>query len=125
MGRLTPELQKHIDRLYVAHLLPQRTPAGLDIDKISKDKFLTELDIQNCPTIAVEFAISEHEWGTGRALSWRDHIDRLHAITALPYVDLMATDDIELTGMIYSVKPRLPFPTANPIAKAAFDHLYM
>jgi len=124
-GRLTPEMNKKFDRLYVARLLPSQTPAGLVIDTQSRKEFLESLDIQTCPSIAVEFAISQDGWHAVGGYRWQDFIDRQHAISALPYVDMMATDDVDLTKVILRIRPNLRFPTACPITKERFDRLYI
>lgn len=124
-GRLTQEMNKKFNMLYIARLLPSQTPAGLVIDVQTKKQFLESLDIQTYPSIAVEFAISEDGWHAVGGYRWQDFIDRQHAIAALPYVDLVATDDVALTKVILRIKPNLRFRTACPITKERFERLYV
>jgi hypothetical protein len=47
-------------------------------------------------------------------------IDRQHAIVALPYCDLLITDDEDLSKRIARVRGRLRFTTANVLRGEAF-----
>jgi len=124
-GHLGAGTQRDMDRHYVDRLLPKQTPTGLLIDRTSKDRFLDNVDIQTCPAIATEFAVTDWLWSTTGRTRWQDHMDRNHVIPALPYVDLMATNDNDLTKMIHAVKANLQFSTACPVTKESFDHLYV
>lgn len=66
----------------------------------------------------VEFTL---EFLAGTAtLDGNRQIDRQHAIMALPYCDLMVTDDGDLLKRIGRVRGKLQFPTANVLTGQAF-----
>jgi hypothetical protein len=123
-GRLTPEVQQRADRELVRRSLPDYTPSGLKIDDTTKREFLGQVDLQRLPTIAAEISTSQYGWDSPRLLTHQEHIDRLHAVCALPHVDLIGSDDIELTKTIIALKSGLRFQTACPITRSRFEQLY-
>jgi hypothetical protein len=60
-----------------------------------------------------EVALTLELYPTGAALSMNRQIDRQHAIMALPYCDVLVTDDKDLRNRIARVKPKLRFKTAE------------
>ena len=124
-GKITAAQIHQADREFFEHRMPQCTPAGLAIDKQTHDKFLDQVDTQDFPAIAVEFGISTDGWKAIPDLNWNTFVDEFHVIPAIPYVDIFATDDIQLTKIVQKVKPSLRFPIACPITKERFDRLYL
>ena len=122
--RITDALKKQADREFVSRLLPAYTPAGLAVDGVTKDKFLDQLDLQECPSIAVEIAISNDRLKLP-GLRWQTFVDLFHVISVLPYVDLLATNDTQLTKLVNRAKPSFRFAVACPISKECFDRLYL
>jgi len=124
-GTLTNVQIQKTNKAYIRGLLPTNTPAGIAVDSGTRQKFLNEMEVQNFPCIAVDFAIDTDGWRAVPHLNWKTFIDQFHVISAFAYVDLIATDDGSLTTMLHRIKPSLKFPTACPITKERFDRLYL
>jgi hypothetical protein len=122
-GRITDEMLRCFDKIYIGGLLPDRTPAGLAIDRATKDRFLQHCSNSNFPSWAVEAAFSLDAWNTGRVLNDRAFRDSQHVV-AIPYVEFFVTDDASLAGAIRRVVATLPFGTARIISQAEFDQRF-
>ncbi len=123
-GRLTDKLLRRVDVELVRLSLPSNSPSGLVIDSTTKRRFLEQVDFQCLPTIATEIATSQYGWESPRPFTRQEHIDRLHAMCALPHVDFIGSDDINLTKMLIAVKSDLRFQTACPMTRSQFEQLY-
>ncbi len=124
-GRLTDEMNRCLDRIYLGGLLPSQTPAGVAIDRTTKDKFLKSCSNNDFPSYAVEAALALDAWQTGRQLNDRAFRNSQHAI-AVPYVDLFVTDDGTLSTAIQRVAAQLPFfRTAEVIRREKFDRCFL
>jgi hypothetical protein len=55
--------------------------------------YVQQVKIENLPTIAIETAISEHEWVSQGGADRNTLIDKFHMISALPYVDEIVSND--------------------------------
>jgi hypothetical protein len=73
--------------------LPKTTPAGLDIGRELRNGYVRQVKIENLPTIAIETAISDHEWVSQGGADRNTLIDKFHLISALPYVDEIVSND--------------------------------
>jgi hypothetical protein len=92
-GRLTDEIRRRVDELLVTGSLPKRTPAGLDVGREAKMGYVQQAKVETIPSIAIEAAISEHEWISQGGADRNTMIDKFHLISALPYVDEIVSDD--------------------------------
>lgn len=117
-------IRRTVDRTLVQQLLPDRTPTGEKIDRRLKRKFLSQIRVNQLPSLAVEVALSDDARQLNRALPEREFRDRQHAI-AIPYVDFLITDDGRLTNTIGRIAQRLTFPTATVINKTEFERRFM
>jgi hypothetical protein len=92
-GKSLTHVRKEVDRLLVAHGTPKRTPAGIIIGRETRLAFIDQMDVSSLPTLSIETAISDHQW---RATGYADRntvIDKMHFISALPYVDEFVSND--------------------------------
>jgi hypothetical protein len=48
-GKITPQLQARVERLYIRGLLPATTPAGILIDEGTKQAFLSSYKLTDFP----------------------------------------------------------------------------
>jgi hypothetical protein len=122
-GRLTPDVMRRTETLYIELLLPVNTPAGLVIDADSKRRFLAAQQLTDFPSFALETRATKDNWAEARQMSHNNFLDQQH-IMALPYVDFFITDDRRLTTLIARIVTDAPFRCATVITKAQFDCLY-
>lgn len=92
-GKLTPEISEATNRLLLKHTVPTTTPAGLSVGREVRESYIAQAQVDQIPTFAIENAISEHEWGAQGGADRNTLIDKMHLISALPYVDEIITDD--------------------------------
>jgi hypothetical protein len=92
-GKLTDELRRRVDEILITASLPKTTPAGLDVGRELRNGYVQQVNIKNLPTVAIETAISEHEWVSQGGADRNTLIDKFHLISALPYVDEIVSDD--------------------------------
>ena len=112
-GKLTEAIRKQADELMVSMSIPARTPSGLEYGRDSKINYIAQFDPKKIPSIALESAISEKEWGdeaVGKA-DRNTFVDKIHLISALPLVDEIVSDD-KFFAAIY------PFTVATGHVKA-------
>src|ERR1035441_4476220 len=119
--KMPTELMLRLFRRTVSDLLPVATPAGLVIDGESRRKFLEQIQRDDIPTLAVEFAMFEDEVRLGAALGFQSFADAQHVILALPRVDVFVTSDNTLRNRINRIRGRLGFPTAEVATKKELD----
>jgi hypothetical protein len=122
-GRLTSDVMRRTETLYVERLLPLNTPAGLVIDADSKRRFLAAQQLTDFPSFALETRATKDNWAEARQMSHNNFLDQQH-IMALPYVDFFITDDRRLTTLIARIVADAPFRCATVITKTQFDCLY-
>jgi hypothetical protein len=106
-GRLTNERKSKAVRLYVKGLMPDSTPAGLQISAEMAAQYLNGLNPTSIPSVALDIAISEHEWAAtdGSGADSNSLIDKFHLVSALPYVDEVVSDD-KLFHSLYETAKR-------------------
>jgi len=92
-GKLTEEVRQRVNEILVAASLPETTPAGLHVGRELKMDYARQAKIDAVPTLAIESAISEHEWVSQGGTDRNTLIDKFHLISALPYVDEIVSDD--------------------------------
>ena len=92
-GQLTNEIRRRVDELIVQYALPTTTPAGLDVGRGLRIDYVQQVRIEVIPTLAIETAISEHEWTAQGGADRNTLIDKMHLIAALPYVDEIVSED--------------------------------
>jgi hypothetical protein len=73
------ELAEFIDSLRPAWLMERRDAQRFEVEEL--------------PTLAIETAISEHEWVSQGGADRNTLIDKFHLISALPYVDEIISND--------------------------------
>jgi hypothetical protein len=86
-GRLTEEIKRRAVRELVRGLMPRVTPSGLDIGPESVQEDLGLVEVNRISSLAIETAISDHEWTTAGGAHRNTPIDKFQLISALPYVD--------------------------------------
>ncbi len=92
-GKVTDEIRKRVDEILVKLSLPKTTPAGLDVGHDLKIDYVQQVKIETISSLAIETAISEHEWVSQGGADRNTLIDKFHLISALPYVDEIVSDD--------------------------------
>ncbi len=92
-GKLTQEFERRANRKMLEVFLPRFTPSGIDVGRELRMQYLEQADIKLIPTLAIETAISNHEWGAKGGEDWNTLIDKFHLISALAYVDEIVSDD--------------------------------
>jgi hypothetical protein len=122
-GKLTADVLRRAETIYVQQLLPTNTPAGIVIDEGSKRAFLDAQRLSDFPSFALETMATQDNWAQRRQLSRNNFLDQQH-VMALPYVDFFITDDRALTGLIARIVATVPFRCGTVITKAQFDCLY-
>jgi hypothetical protein len=73
--------------------MPKLTPAGLALGHELTGKYLELVQLSSIPTLAIETAISEHEWTVQGGADRNTLLDKFHLISALPYVEEIVSDD--------------------------------
>ena len=92
-GKLTEEIRRQVDEIFVRASLPKTTPAGLEVGTNVIRDYVQQVDLGSLPTFAIETAISEHEWVSQGGADRNTLIDKFHLISALPYVDEIISND--------------------------------
>jgi len=92
-GKLTEEIRHRVDLLLIRGLLPKATPAGLTIGHETTMGYLQQARVENIPSLAIESAISEHEWACSGGEDRNTLIDKFHLISAMCHVDEIVSDD--------------------------------
>ena len=105
--------------------VPQRTPSGIIIDNTTQATFLDQFDIIRCPSLVTEDAVTKYGWEGNDHFRWQRFMDEHHVVAALPYVDFVVTDDVNLTKIVRNVRQRLPFPVSSLLTKTSFDERFI
>jgi hypothetical protein len=91
---------KQLDVILLKASLPKSTPAGLEIGDDAKTQYLAQASIAAIPTLAVETAISDNEWGD-------DAVGRADRNISSPHFHaLMKLFQQTLFSMLFIQKPR-------------------
>lgn len=122
-NRLPRPVKNEVDRQYLQQLLPSLTPAGIAVGPEIHRGFLSQIDLNHFPSIAVETAMSEDALCFKTQLNKQGFFDVQHVTTALPYAEIIVTDDRKLTRAVERIAKRLPFPTAKLMTRSGFDAL--
>jgi len=100
-GKLTEEIRRRTDEMLAKLSMPSATPAGLDYGRSVKIDYVRQFKAEAVPSIAIETAISEKEWGP-EAIGDADRntfIDKVHLISALPWVEEIVSNDKFFSGI--------------------------
>jgi hypothetical protein len=100
-GKLTDDVLSKAIQTLLEHTVPTRTPAGLEVGHETRAKYIAQVKEEAIPTLAIEKAISEHEWDAQGGADRNTLIDKFHLIAALPYVDEIVSDD----GFFHTIYP--------------------
>lgn len=100
-GKMTDEISKKADQVFLKALLPATTPNGLEVPRGLAAEYVERGDINSIPTRAIEHAISDHEWKSMGRTDANSLIDKFHLIPALQYVDELISDD----GFLHRLYP--------------------
>jgi hypothetical protein len=92
-GKITEEIRRRTDRELVRGLLAAATPAGVAVGPEVVRRYLESVDLSGIPSLAIETAIADHEWGDVGGADRNTLIDKFHLISALPYVDEIVSGD--------------------------------
>lgn len=92
-GMVTAEIRRRADQDFVRGLMPKATPTGLAVGPPLTDEYLEQVDLARIPSLAIEIAISDHEWQAEGGADRNTLIDKFHLISALPYVDEIISND--------------------------------
>jgi len=111
-GRVTEEIRRRVDEIMVGASLPTTTPAGLDVGRQLRADYIKQVKVVEIPSLAIEIAISEHEWALQGGADRNTLIDKFHLISALPYVDEIISNDKFFAG-IYPAAQKAGFVRAK------------
>jgi hypothetical protein len=118
-GKLTSAIRQQGDRKLIEGFLPSETPAGIAVDSGTRNRYLDTVNVNELPSLAVEFLLAEKSWASKGGADWNTMVDKFHLIAALPYVDVLVSDD----GYFHSILPILqsvPFPLGRVLRFADF-----
>jgi hypothetical protein len=103
-GKLTEAVRRQTDEILAKISMPRTTPAGLDYGREVKIDYVQQFKAEGVPSIAIESAISEKEWGADAigGVDRNTFIDKVHLISALPWVDEIVSND-KFFSQIYPV----------------------
>jgi hypothetical protein len=118
-GKMTDEIRKRADQVFLKSVLPATTPNGLEIPRGVATAYVERGDIKSIPTRAIEHAISDHEWKSMGRTDANSLIDKFHLIPALQYVDEVVSDDGFL-HRLYPVAEKTRYVRAKLIGFAEF-----
>ncbi|SRR6266403_1232994 len=118
-GKLTGEIRRRVDELLVIGSMPKSTPAGLDVGREAKMEYVQQVKVETIPSLAIEAAISAHEWVSHGGADRNTLIDKFHLISALPCVDEIVSDD-KFFHKIYPVALKTGHVRAKLIGSAEF-----
>jgi hypothetical protein len=100
-GKITAEVRQRSDRKLLEQVLPSRTPEGLDFGRDLPQRYLDQARVGAIPVLAIETAISEHEWDANGGVDRNTLLDKFHLSPALHYVDEIVSDD----GFFHKIYP--------------------
>jgi hypothetical protein len=118
-GKMTDEIRKRADQLFLKSVLPAATPNGLEIPRELAAEYIERGEIMSIPTRAIEQAISDHEWNSMGRTDANSLIDKFHLVPALQYVDEIVSDD-NFLHRLYPVAENTGYVRAKLIRFAEF-----
>lgn len=118
-GKLTDEIRRRVDELLVTGSLPKSTPAGLEIGRETKMEYVHQVDVRVIPSLAIETAISNHEWISQGGADRNTLIDKFHLISALSHVDEIVSDD-KFFHRLYPVAEKTGYVKAKLLGNDEF-----
>ena len=118
-GKMTDDIRNQARRVLFEHTVPTRTPAGLEVGHAIREEYITQAKEESIPTVAIEKAISEHEWDAQGGADRNTLIDKFHFIPALPYVDEIISED-HFFGAVYPAAVRTGYVKARLIGNKEF-----
>jgi hypothetical protein len=94
-GKVTDEATMHAARKLIESVLPKFTPSGLEIPPDATRDYLNQVDPSAIASVALDIAISRYDWAEegNSGLGRNAQIDKIHLLSALPYVDDVVSDD--------------------------------
>lgn len=104
-GRVTTAIRLEGDRRLIESFLPTRTPAGIVVSRETQNDFLDSARVEQFPSLSIEAAIAEHSWRTTEEPDWNSMVDKFHLISALPYVDIIVSNDDYFHAILPVVTP--------------------
>jgi hypothetical protein len=93
LGKVTDEIRNRVTEILLNVSLPNTTPAGLEIGREIKRNYVAQATATTISSLAIETAISEHEWVSQGGADRNTLIDKFHLISALPYVEEIISND--------------------------------
>ena len=118
-GKVTGEIRKRVNEIMVGASLPMAAPAGLEVGRQIRADYISQIKVQQIPSLAIETAISGHEWATQGGADRNTLIDKFHLISALPYVDEIVSND-KFFWAIYPAAQKSGFVRAKLISNDQF-----
>jgi hypothetical protein len=118
-GRVTSAIKREGDRRLIEGFLPTHTPAGVQLDRDVWNQFLDSARVEQFPSISIESAIAKHSWADTAEPDWNSMVDRIHLISALPYVDVVVSND-DYFHLLYRVASKTAFVRARVLNFADF-----
>jgi hypothetical protein len=82
------------------------------VDVGTRNRYLDSVNINELPSLAIEFLIAEKSWTNQGGTDWNTMVEKFHLISALPYVDVIVSDD-HYFHSILPVSKSAPFPLAR------------
>ncbi len=119
-GKLTEAMKTRAALNMIESVLPQFTPSGLAISIDRRRDYLNQVNPSKIPSVALDMAISEFDWRSQSNPGRNTQIDRFHLLSALPYVDFVATDD-HFSHQVYPSASR----TGHVRARLLHNHEFM
>ena len=92
-GRLTQEITRRVNEVLAKTFMPKTTPAGLHYGRDLRIDYVQQFNPDKIPSVAIETAISDHEWDAQGGLDGHTMLDKIHLISALPLVDEIVSND--------------------------------
>jgi hypothetical protein len=123
--QLSPQYKASADRQLLEVTAPTLTPAGIEIGREIRTDYLNQAKASSIPTLSLEGNIAEQEWQTKDAsgVDRNTLIDKMHIISALPYVDEIVSDD-RFFYKVYDGMLSTGFVRANLVCNEAFLHRF-
>lgn len=118
-GKVTDEIRKRVDDLLVESSLPKSTPAGLYVGRETEREYVVQVRVETIPSLAIETAISEHEWVSQGGADRNTLIDKFHLISALPYMDEIVSDD-KFFHKVYEAAQKTGYVKAQLVGNDGF-----
>jgi hypothetical protein len=118
-GKVTDEIRTRVKEILLNVSLPRTTPEGLELGREVKADYVAQANVATIPSLAIETAISEHEWVSQGGADRNTLIDKFHLIPALPYVDEIVSGD-KLFRKIHTVAVRTGHVKAQLIGNGDF-----